>query len=96
MLASAEQVLAYFLPEAPAEMLINFDEVSYLHWMCSEHSRKPQNLCMCKSMAIVKSFCCLLELNIVWTNFCVQCLFVAHQETLTLVFHEVNLVWILK
>ncbi|XP_064614879.1 DNA replication licensing factor mcm2-like [Liolophura sinensis] len=28
MLASAEQVLAYFLPEAPAEMLINFDEAA--------------------------------------------------------------------
>lgn len=27
MLASVEQVLAYFLPEAPAEMLQNFDEV---------------------------------------------------------------------
>ena len=26
MLASVEQVLAYFLPEAPAEMLQNFDE----------------------------------------------------------------------
>ena len=29
MLASVEQVLAYFLPEAPAEMLQNFDEVSH-------------------------------------------------------------------
>lgn len=28
MLASVEQVLAYFLPEAPTEMLQNFDEVS--------------------------------------------------------------------
>jgi hypothetical protein len=28
MLASVEQVLAYFLPEAPAEMLLNFDEVT--------------------------------------------------------------------
>lgn len=27
MLASVEQVLAYFLPEAPTEMLQNFDEV---------------------------------------------------------------------
>ena len=27
MLASVEQVLAYFLPEAPAEMLLSFDEV---------------------------------------------------------------------
>jgi hypothetical protein len=27
MLASAEQVLAYFLPEAPVEMLQNLDEV---------------------------------------------------------------------
>lgn len=27
MLASVEQVLAYFLPEAPTEMLLNFDEV---------------------------------------------------------------------
>lgn len=30
MLASVEQVLAYFLPEAPAEMLQNFDEVHFL------------------------------------------------------------------
>lgn len=29
MLASVEQVLAYFLPEAPAEMLTNFDEVKF-------------------------------------------------------------------
>ncbi|XP_041349090.1 DNA replication licensing factor mcm2-like [Gigantopelta aegis] len=28
MLASVEQVLAYFLPEAPAEMLLNFDEAA--------------------------------------------------------------------
>ena len=28
MLASVEQVLAYFLPEAPVEMLQNLDEVS--------------------------------------------------------------------
>ena len=27
MLASVEQVLAYFLPEAPTEMLMNLDEV---------------------------------------------------------------------
>lgn len=32
MLASVEQVLAYFLPEAPAEMLQNFDEVLLLPW----------------------------------------------------------------
>ena len=32
MLASVEQVLAYFLPEAPAEMLQNFDEVSLGNW----------------------------------------------------------------
>ena len=30
ILASQEQVLAYFLPEAPAEMLKIFDEVSLL------------------------------------------------------------------
>ena len=29
MLASVEQVLAYFLPEAPTEMLQNFDEVYF-------------------------------------------------------------------
>lgn len=29
MLASVEQVLAYFLPEAPTEMLLNFDEVCF-------------------------------------------------------------------
>ena len=28
MLASMEQVLAYFLPEAPAEMLLNLDEAA--------------------------------------------------------------------
>lgn len=32
MLASVEQVLAYFLPEAPTEMLQNFDEVSLGNW----------------------------------------------------------------
>lgn len=32
MLASVEQVLAYFLPEAPAEMLQNFDEVILPPW----------------------------------------------------------------
>ncbi|KAK3102492.1 hypothetical protein FSP39_011770 [Pinctada imbricata] len=31
MLASVEQVLAYFLPEAPAEMLANFDEASSIY-----------------------------------------------------------------
>ena len=30
ILASQEQVLAYFLPEAPAEMLKIFDEVSFI------------------------------------------------------------------
>lgn len=29
MLASMEQVLAYFLPEAPTEMLNNLDEVIF-------------------------------------------------------------------
>lgn len=42
MLASVEQVLAYFLPEAPTEMLLNFDEVCFTGkenegWMESLH-----------------------------------------------------------
>ena len=43
ILASQEQVLAYFLPEAPAEMLKIFDEVSFIR-PCSHGTKFNQLL----------------------------------------------------
>ena len=40
MLASMEQVLAYFLPEAPAEMLVNLDEVCLIAHLPIENISK--------------------------------------------------------
>ena len=80
MLASVEQVLAYFLPEAPTEMLMNFDEVreyiimvySYnqknLELECSEEKwiKKKKNI-LCKVKMMVTSIL-LLSRNIFYIN----------------------------
>ena len=44
MLASVEQVLAYFLPEAPTEMLMNFDEVREYIIMVYSYNQKNLEL----------------------------------------------------
>ena len=58
VLASQEQVLAYFLPEAPAEMLKIFDEVSFTR-PCSHGTKFNQiflklNVCVCDYVKLQK------------------------------------------
>ena len=49
ILASQEQVLAYFLPEAPAEMLKIFDEVSFIR-PCSHGTKFNQIFKLCSHL----------------------------------------------